>query len=59
MNLQAATLVTLGYNYIGAQGTINLWHPSVESNNEFTTAQIWLKAGPGNKFESLESGYAV
>ncbi|KAL1159397.1 hypothetical protein V6Z11_A08G290200 [Gossypium hirsutum] len=56
---QAATLVTVGYNYIGAKADINVWNPNVESEDEFTTAQIWLKAGPGDNFESLESGWMV
>ncbi|XP_052887605.1 uncharacterized protein LOC108468348 [Gossypium arboreum] len=55
----AATLVTVGYNYIGAKADINVWNPNVESEDEFTTAQIWLKAGPGDNFESLESGWMV
>ncbi|KAL4303742.1 hypothetical protein GQ457_10G017760 [Hibiscus cannabinus] len=52
----AANLVTLGYNYIGAKAEINVWNPNVAADDEFTTAQIWLKAGPGDNFESLETG---
>ena len=59
VNLQAAILVTVGYSYIGAQGDINIWNPKVESPDEFTTAQIWLKNGPGDAFESVESGWVV
>ncbi|XP_040956028.1 uncharacterized protein [Gossypium hirsutum] len=55
----AATLVTLGYNYIGAKGIFNIWNPNVEAQDEYTTAQIWLKAGPGDNFESIESGWTV
>ncbi|OMO86609.1 hypothetical protein COLO4_21020 [Corchorus olitorius] len=58
-NRSAAILVTLGYNYIGAKGDINIWNPSVEKEGEFTTAQIWLKGGPGDDFESMESGWVV
>ncbi|TQD80131.1 hypothetical protein C1H46_034338 [Malus baccata] len=57
--IQAAILVTVGYSYIGAQGDINIWNPKVESPDEFTTAQIWLKNGPGDAFESVESGWVV
>ncbi|XP_048444563.1 uncharacterized protein LOC103929669 [Pyrus x bretschneideri] len=57
--IPAAILVTVGYSYIGAQGDINIWNPKVESPDEFTTAQIWLKNGPGNAFESVESGWVV
>ncbi|MBA0853916.1 hypothetical protein Goshw_023845, partial [Gossypium schwendimanii] len=59
VNRSAATLVTVGYNYIGAKADINVWTPNVESEDEFTTAQIWLKAGPGDNFESIESGWTV
>ncbi|KAH1105431.1 hypothetical protein J1N35_009199 [Gossypium stocksii] len=59
VNRSAATLVTVGYNYIGAKADINVWNPNVESEDEFTTAQMWLKAGPGDNFESLESGWMV
>ncbi|MBA0636179.1 hypothetical protein Godav_025851, partial [Gossypium davidsonii] len=57
VNRSAATLVTLGYNYIGAKGIFNIWNPNVEAQDEYTTAQIWLKAGPGDNFESIESGW--
>ncbi|KAL4303498.1 hypothetical protein GQ457_10G017710 [Hibiscus cannabinus] len=59
VNRSAANLVTLGYNYIGAKGDINVWNPHVAADDEFTTAQIWLKAGPGDNFESLETGWTV
>ncbi|XP_062021427.1 protein neprosin-like [Rosa rugosa] len=51
INCSAAILVTTGYSYIGAQGDINIWNPKVESPDEYTTAQIWLKNGPGNAFK--------
>ncbi|KAK8698563.1 hypothetical protein V6N13_114675 [Hibiscus sabdariffa] len=57
VNRSAAFLVTLGYNYIGAKGDINVWNPNVAADDEFTTAQIWLKAGPADNFESLETGW--
>lgn len=56
---QAAVLLTVGYNYIGAQANINVWCPNVESTEDYTTAQIWLKGGPGENFESVESGWMV
>ncbi|XWS17666.1 hypothetical protein CRYUN_Cryun33cG0087200 [Craigia yunnanensis] len=56
---QAAILVTLGFNDIGAKGYINVWNPNVESPGDFSTAQIWVKGGPGDDFESLESGWVV
>lgn len=56
---QAALLVTVGYNYIGAQGDINVWNPKVDLPDDYTTAQIWLKGGPGDNFESIEGGWVV
>lgn len=49
----------MGYNYIGAQADINLWNPHVDLPDDFTTAQMWLKAGGGPDFESVESGWVV
>ncbi|CAJ1973512.1 unnamed protein product [Sphenostylis stenocarpa] len=59
MVMQSAYLVTLGYNYIGAQADINVWNPRVPEANEFTTAQIWLKNDNHPYFESVESGWMV
>ncbi|XP_022728857.1 uncharacterized protein LOC111284469 [Durio zibethinus] len=55
----SAFLLTLGYNYIGAKGEINVWNPNVASPDDYSTAQIWMKGGPGDDFESLESGWVV
>nr|XP_023886980.1 uncharacterized protein LOC111999099 [Quercus suber] len=52
-------LITLGYSYVGARGNINIWNPRVQSPDEYTTAQIWLKSGPGDSFESIEAGWMV
>jgi hypothetical protein len=56
---QTAILLTYGYNYVGASGEINVWNPHVERLPEFTTAQIWLKSGAVNNFESVEAGWTV
>ncbi|KAI9191618.1 hypothetical protein LWI28_010909 [Acer negundo] len=56
---QSAIQVTVGYNYIGAQGDINVWNPTVDLPDDYTTGQIWLKAGPGDNFESVEAGWVV
>ncbi|XP_062098506.1 protein neprosin-like [Humulus lupulus] len=56
--IPVALLVTLGYNYIGAQGSINVWNPRVLAD-EYSTGQIWLKAGLADTFESIESGWVV
>ncbi|KAG5244200.1 EARLY FLOWERING family protein [Salix suchowensis] len=58
-NRSTAVLMTYGYNYIGASGEINVWNPRVEKLPEFTTAQIWLKNGEVNNFESVEAGWTV
>ena len=50
----------MGYNYIGAQADFNIWNPSVDLPDDFTTAQMWLKADDGGPtFESVEAGWAV
>ncbi|KAJ0031845.1 hypothetical protein Pint_13430 [Pistacia integerrima] len=59
VNRSAAVLVTVGYNYLGAQGDINVWNPNVDLEDDYTTAQIWLKGGPGDRLESVESGWMV
>ncbi|XP_065629269.1 protein neprosin [Quercus suber] len=56
---QTSYLITLGYSYVGARGNINIWNPRVQSPDEYTTAQIWLKSGPGDSFESIEAGWMV
>ncbi|KAL5853472.1 hypothetical protein ACOSQ3_008590 [Xanthoceras sorbifolium] len=59
INRSTAFLVTVGYNYLGAQGDINVWNPKVDLPDDYTTAQIWLKSGPGDNFESVEAGWVV
>lgn len=56
---QYAVLLTVGYNYIGAQADINVWNPVVDLGDDYTTAQIWLNGGPGDRVESVESGWMV
>ncbi|KAK7410120.1 hypothetical protein VNO78_00656 [Psophocarpus tetragonolobus] len=58
-NRSSAYLVTMGYNYIGAQADINAWNPKVTQPNDFTTAQIWCKNDNNPYFESVESGWMV
>ncbi|KAK3438382.1 hypothetical protein EUGRSUZ_C02999, partial [Eucalyptus grandis] len=54
-----AVLLTAGFSYIGASGDINLWNPNLDLPDDFTTAQIWLLGGPGDKYESVEAGWMV
>ena len=56
---QTANLLTFGHSYIGIRADINIWSPRVESPDEYTTAQIWLRSSPGNDFESIEAGWMV
>ncbi|XP_075650899.1 protein neprosin-like [Castanea sativa] len=56
---QAAYLLATGDSYIGARGFINVWNPRVQSPDEYTTAQIWLKNGSVVTFESIEAGWMV
>ncbi|KAK7410122.1 hypothetical protein VNO78_00658 [Psophocarpus tetragonolobus] len=58
-NRSSAYLVTMGYNYVGAQADINVWNPKVTQPDDFTTAQIWLKNDNNPYFESVESGWMV
>ncbi|KAK0572042.1 hypothetical protein LWI29_025269 [Acer saccharum] len=58
INRSSAILTTSGHNYIGAEGHINVWNPIVDLLDDYTTGQIWLKAGPGDNFESIEAGWA-
>ncbi|KAK0606050.1 hypothetical protein LWI29_033635 [Acer saccharum] len=57
INRSCAVLVTEGHYYTGAQGEINLWNPTVDLPDDYTTAQIWLKAGYGEIYESVEAGW--
>ncbi|KAK4853030.1 hypothetical protein QYF36_002564 [Acer negundo] len=59
INRSSAILITVGYNYFGSHGDINLWNPVVDLPDGYTTAQIWLKAGPTDNFESVEAGWVV
>ena len=50
----------MGSNYIGAEADINAWNPRVDLPDDFTTAQIWLKARSGPLyFHSIEVGWMV
>ncbi|KAH7657534.1 Neprosin domain-containing protein [Dioscorea alata] len=55
----AAALITAGYSYIGAKADINVWNPRVEADNEYSTAQIWLRNGPFNNSDTIEFGWIV
>ncbi|CAJ2643837.1 unnamed protein product [Trifolium pratense] len=54
-----AHLIAYGFNFIGAEANINVWNPKVDKPEDFTTAQMWLKAANGGNFESIETGWTV
>ncbi|CAL5204835.1 unnamed protein product [Lathyrus oleraceus] len=59
-NRSDAYLMTYAHHFNGAQANINVWNPRVDKPEDFTTAQMWLKAGYGrDNFESVESGWIV
>ncbi|PIA42870.1 hypothetical protein AQUCO_02000370v1 [Aquilegia coerulea] len=58
-NHSTAVLVTEGFSYSGAKADINVWMPSVEWDDEYTTGQIWLRNGPWYNFESMEAGWMI
>jgi hypothetical protein len=51
--------LTYGFNFIGADANINVWNPKVDKPEDFTTAQIWLKASRGDNLETVEAGWVV
>ncbi|KAJ7958324.1 Protein of Unknown Function (DUF239) [Quillaja saponaria] len=59
VNHSTALLYSNGDDFLGAMGEINVWNPTVVDPEDFTTAQIWLKAGIQHSFESVESGWVV
>ncbi|XP_043693629.1 uncharacterized protein LOC122644092 [Telopea speciosissima] len=58
-NHSVAILFAQGIAYLGAAGKINVWNPSVASDDEFSAAEIALTNGPYYDFESVESGWVV
>ncbi|MCI02297.1 carboxyl-terminal peptidase, partial [Trifolium medium] len=56
--MQDAHLATFGENFIGATANINIWNPKVDRPEDFTTAQIWLKAANRLEVETIEAGWA-
>lgn len=36
-----------------------MWNPRVEADDEYSTAQIWLRNGPFNNSDSIEFGWIV
>ncbi|XP_045802203.1 uncharacterized protein LOC123895757 [Trifolium pratense] len=59
INRSDAHLATIGENFIGATANINIWNPKVDRPEDFTTAQIWLKAANRLEVETIEAGWQV
>ncbi|XP_072983439.1 protein neprosin-like [Typha latifolia] len=59
-NLQeTAVLVGEGYSYTGAAANLNLWNPYVSGFQEFSSSQIWIRNGPYDNADSIETGWIV
>ncbi|RDX76387.1 hypothetical protein CR513_43629, partial [Mucuna pruriens] len=58
-NHSKAILFTDGYRYLGGKGDIKVFNPTVEKDDEYSTAQVALLTGPYNDFECVEAGWAV
>lgn len=54
-----AMLVSYGYDFFGVSGAINVWKPTVESSDEYSTGQVWFKSGDMESYDSVESGWVV
>ncbi|CAN1168530.1 hypothetical protein LINPERPRIM_LOCUS19255 [Linum perenne] len=57
-NGEYATAFLAGDNFHGVNAIINIWNPIVEPN-EYSSSQIWVTDGEGDKFESIEAGWMV
>ncbi|CAN1168532.1 hypothetical protein LINPERPRIM_LOCUS19255 [Linum perenne] len=55
-NGEYATAFLAGDNFHGVNAIINIWNPIVEPN-EYSSSQIWVTDGEGDKFESIEAGW--
>ncbi|WP_411025825.1 neprosin family protein, partial [Salmonella sp. s57402] len=49
-----------GGSYYGTNATINLWHPVVQTEVEYSSSQIWIKAGSkDSELNTIEVGWQV
>lgn len=49
-----------GDEYYGAQASINVWVPQLESQYEFSLSQIWIISGSfGEDLNTIEAGWQV
>ncbi|VVB03330.1 unnamed protein product [Arabis nemorensis] len=47
-----------GGNFFGSKASLNIWKPSV-ATNEFSLAQTWLVSGDGGSLNTIEAGWQV
>ncbi|KAL5071722.1 hypothetical protein RYX36_022609 [Vicia faba] len=58
-NHSKAIVFATGFRYLGGKGDIRVFSPSVEKDDEYSTAQVSLLNGSYNDYECIESGWAV
>ncbi|KAF8645037.1 hypothetical protein HU200_066242 [Digitaria exilis] len=58
---QYALAYTPKGRYYGTKATINLWQPTVETDQDFSLAQLWISGGSysGNDLNTIEAGWQV
>ncbi|XP_010923383.1 protein neprosin isoform X1 [Elaeis guineensis] len=54
-----AIIYTKGDVFYGAKGTINVWNPKVQEQDEYSTSQIWVIGGPREYLNAIEAGWHV
>ncbi|WJZ84810.1 hypothetical protein VitviT2T_004392 [Vitis vinifera] len=58
-NRSKAVLLSYEYQFLGASGAINVWKPTVDLPDDYSSGQIWLKSGNLSNYDSVESGWVV
>nr|XP_010923377.2 uncharacterized protein LOC105046489 [Elaeis guineensis] len=48
-----------GDKYYGAKGTINVWNPKVQEQDEYSASQLWVRGGPPESINTIEAGWHV
>lgn len=52
--------VSVGNNrFYGAEATVNVWKPHVQTRTEFSASQIWITGGSDSNLNSIEAGWIV
>ncbi|XP_010923379.1 protein neprosin-like [Elaeis guineensis] len=45
--------------YYGAKGTINVWNPTIQEQDEYSASQLWVRGGPPESLNTIEAGWHV